>query len=80
MLMPLYGFLEGDSMGLLILAHDTDTVADVAAKLQRAAHVRQPACEAWEMYHAGRKLEPEWTMKAAGLSALERIDVVRREP
>ena len=25
-MMPLYGFLEGDTIGLLILAHKTDTV------------------------------------------------------
>ena len=34
---PLYGFLEGDTIGLLVLADEDDTAADVARKLQASA-------------------------------------------
>ena len=40
MLVPLYGFLQGDSMGLLVLVRDEDRVQDVGDALQQAAAVR----------------------------------------
>jgi hypothetical protein len=76
MLVPLYGFLRGDSIGLLLLAHDTDTIAEIARKLQQAAAVRVPPRPLASVYHAGQLLAPELTVASAGLSALERVDVV----
>lgn len=76
MLVPLYGFLKGDTIGLLVLVHDTDTVAEIARKLQQAAAVRVPPRAACSVYHAGHKLAPELTVAQAGLSALERVDVI----
>jgi hypothetical protein len=75
MLVPLYGFLQGDSIGLLVLVHDTDTIAEIARKLQQAAAVRVPPKPRARVYYAGRALAPELTVAAAGLSALERVDV-----
>jgi hypothetical protein len=40
MLVPLYGFLRGDTIGLLVLVHETDTVREIGRKLQEAAAVR----------------------------------------
>ena len=74
--MPLYGFLKGDSIGLLVLVHDTDTVAEIARKLQQAAAVRVLPSPRARVYHQGRVLAPELTVAGAGLSALERVDVV----
>lgn len=76
MLVPLYGFLKGDSIGLLVLVHDTDTVAEIARKLQRAAAVRVAPAPRVSVQHAGRVLAPELTVAGAGLSALDRVDVV----
>ena len=76
MLVPLYGFLRGDSMGLLVLVHDTDTVADIASKLQQAAAVRVLPKQRARVQHAGRVLALELTVAAAGLSALDRVDVI----
>lgn len=76
MLVPLYGFLRGDSMGLLVLVHDTDTVAEIGRKLQQAAAVRVVPKERASVYHAGRALALELTVAGAGLSALERVDVI----
>lgn len=76
MLVPLYGFLKGDSMGLLVLVHDTDPVAEIARKLQQAAAVRVPPQEGASVQHEGRALDLELTVAGAGLSALDRVDVI----
>jgi hypothetical protein len=39
-MIPLYGFLEGDTIGLLVLADEEETLASLADKLQSAASVR----------------------------------------
>lgn len=76
MLVPLYGFLQGDTIGLLVLVHDTDTVAEIARKLQQAAAVRLPPKARGSVSHAGHRLAPELTVAQAGLSALDRVDVI----
>jgi len=40
MVIPLYGFLEGDTLGLLVLAEEDETVLELARKLQNAANLR----------------------------------------
>jgi hypothetical protein len=78
-LVPLYGFLRGDSIGLVVLVHDHQLVADIAATLQQAATVRvAPAARATVYYH-GRRLDPALTVAAAGLQPLDRIDVVQED-
>ena len=76
MLVPLYGFLRGDTIGLVVLVHDHQTIADVAASLQQAAAVRVPPSRRVRVYAGERALDPALTVKAAGLSALDRVDVV----
>ena len=76
MLVPLYGFLQGDSIGLLVLAHDHHRIADVAAMLQQAASVRVAPRAGARVIFAGVTLDPEITVARAGLKALDRVDVV----
>jgi hypothetical protein len=76
MLVPLYGFLQGDTLGLVVLVHDTDHVRDIAQRLQRAAAVRIAARERVVVLANGRRLDPDATIAQAGLSALDRVDVV----
>ncbi len=76
-MIPLYGFLEGDTVGLLVLAQATDTPDVLARKLQQAARVRVAAWDEVEVRHRGRALQPNETVERAGLTALDRIDVVR---
>ena len=76
MLVPLYGFLQGDTLGLVVLVHDGDRVRDVAQKLQRAAAVRIAPRERVVVLANGRRLDPEATIAQAGLKALDRVDVV----
>jgi len=79
MLIPLYGFLRGDTIGLVILAQDTDTIREVGAKLQEAASVRVAPVPAVDVRYRGRILDPERTVAELGLEALERVDVAPRE-
>ncbi len=76
-LIPLYGFLEGDTIGLIVLAHDDDPIARVIAKLQHSARWRVAKLENARAYHAGRELDSAQTVAEAGLTPLERIDVRR---
>ena len=76
MLVPLYGFLQGDTLGLVVLVHDTDRVRDIAQRLQRAAAVRIASRERVTVLTNGRRLDPDATIAQAGLSALDRVDVV----
>lgn len=76
MLVPLYGFLRGDTIGLLVLVHDHDTVGAFADKLREAASVRVRPRAVAEVVHGGRTLDRGWTIAEAGLTPLERVDVI----
>jgi hypothetical protein len=72
---PLYGFLEGDTLGLVVLADEQDTMAELARKLQEAAALRvAPTAEA-SVWFNGAPLGRGTTVEAAGLRALDRFDV-----
>jgi hypothetical protein len=79
MLVPLYGFLRGDTIGLLVLVHETDTVREIGRKLQEAASVRVAPRPSADVYFRGTLLHPELTISEVGLAALERVDVVPKE-
>ena len=76
MLIPLYGFAQGDSLGLLVLVQDTDTVAMLGATLAQAAAVRVAPAAASRVRFAGKLLDPDVTVAEAGLTPLARIDLV----
>jgi hypothetical protein len=75
-LIPLYGFVRGDTLGLLVLAHTEDTVLALAASMQQAACMRVPPSKHVSVYHDGVLLAPHLTLVQAGLSALARVDLV----
>jgi hypothetical protein len=72
---PLYGFLEGDTLGLLILASEDDTAATLAQRLQDAAALRVAPREGATVWIGGTRLAPSTTITAAGVRALDRFDV-----
>lgn len=76
-MIPLYGFVEGDTLGLLVLTDEKETIAQLAEKLQQGARVRVARRTRVKLLHAGRVLEPSVTVGEAGLEPLERIDLVR---
>ena len=76
MLVPLYGFLAGDTLGLVLLVHDNDRVDAIADQLQLAACVRVAPRAHAQVYFRGQRLDPKLTVSEAGLTPLDRVDVV----
>jgi hypothetical protein len=62
MALPLYGFREGDTVGLLILADERETVGSLAQKLQEAASLRVIPAERVQLVHRNRVLDPSTTL------------------
>jgi hypothetical protein len=62
---PLYGFLEGDMLGLLVFAEEVETVQELARKLQDAASIRVARNDDVELLYNGKQ-------------ALDRFDVIWR--
>ena len=75
-MIPLYGFLQGDTMGLLLLAEESDTATELVEKMVASAGVRVRPTSKLVAIYKGRPLEPGTTVARAGIQALERIDVV----
>ena len=73
---PLYGFLQGDTLGLLILAEDWDTLETLARKLQAAASLRVVARDQVRVVYKDETMDPAMTVAQAGLQALDRFDVI----
>ena len=78
MSIPLYGFLEGDTVGLLVLAEEDETILELARKLQDAASIRVARNEKIEFVYDGKAIDPGFTVAQAGLQALDRFDVIWR--
>jgi hypothetical protein len=79
-LIPLYGFLEGDTIGLLVLAHADDSIAEIARKLQAAARLRVVIDGPVTVLCDGKRIDPDTTVSEAGLQPLARFDVRRGLP
>ena len=75
---PLYGFLEGDTLGLLVIAEEADTVRELARKLQDAANIRVARNGDVELLYNGKSVDPGLTVAQTGLQALDRFDVIWR--
>jgi hypothetical protein len=76
---PLYGFLAGDTLGLLVLADEADTVARLAERLQDAASVRVRRRAHVAVSAHGHVLDGAMSLREAGLTALDRFDVTEVE-
>jgi len=73
---PLYGFLQGDTVGLLILADDGDTLEALAQKLQAAASLRVATRDPVRVVYKDQTMDPTMTVAQAGFEALDRFDVL----
>ena len=76
---PLYGFVEGDTLGLLMLAEEGQTILALARTLQQAASIRVAITTDIDVVHDGKTIDLELTVAHAGLQALDRFDVIRRK-
>jgi Toluene-4-monooxygenase system protein B (TmoB) len=73
---PLYGFLQGDTVGLLILAEEAETLQALARKLQDAASLRVAARDPVRVVYNDKTMDLTMTVEQAGLQALDRFDVL----
>jgi hypothetical protein len=76
MSIPLYGFLQGDTIGLVILAEEDDTLQALAQKLQVAASLRVASRDQVQVVYNDQTMDPAMTVAQAGLQPLDRFDVV----
>ena len=76
MSIPLYGFLQGDTVGLVILAEEDDTLQALAQKLQVAASLRVASRDQVQVVYNDQTMDPAMTVAQAGLQPLDRFDVV----
>jgi hypothetical protein len=76
---PLYGFLQGDTVGLLILAEEDDAIQTLAGKLQDAASIRVARRDHVQVVYNDEIVDPALTVAQAGLQALDRFDVISGE-
>ena len=77
--LPLYGFMQGDTIGLLILAEEQDSVQVLARRLQDAANLRVSSNGEMEVVYQGTVLDPALTLAEIGFSPLQRFDVRRND-
>ena len=77
MSLPLYGFLEGDTVGLLIDADKNESIASLAVKLQAAASIRVMPRPEVQLVYQGKIIDPAITVSEAGFMAFDRFDVRR---
>ncbi len=73
---PLYGFLQGDTVGLLILAEEAETLQALARKLQDAVSLRVEGRDHVQVVYNDKTMDPAMTVAQAGLQALDRFDVL----
>lgn len=76
MLVPLHGFAPGDTLGVLVLVQSDDTVAVLAASLAEAVAVRRAFAGELRVRKGDSILRSDLTVAAAGLKALDRVDLV----
>jgi hypothetical protein len=76
MLVPLHAFVRGDTLGLLILAQDDDTVERLTQRTLDAAAPRVARSRGMSVYFGGKRLHAGSTVAQAGLTALDRIDLI----
>lgn len=78
-MIPIYGFLEGDTIGLLIFAYPQDTVAELINKVQKSAAVRVAPRENMKLLYNDQAITPTATVKQLGIQPLEHFFVVQGE-
>jgi hypothetical protein len=75
--LPLYGFMEGDTIGLLIVADERESVRSLAGKLRDAASLRVDGRGYTEVVYRGVVLDPDSTLSQADFKPLQRFDLRR---
>jgi hypothetical protein len=76
MLIPVYGFVSGDTLGVLVLVQDRDTIATLCASLAQATAMRVAPGKRARLLKDGVVLDPALTVAVARVAPLQRVDLV----
>jgi Toluene-4-monooxygenase system protein B (TmoB) len=79
-MIPLYGFLEGDTLGLLMLVQADTTLAELADKLRSAARLRADPGARVAIWVRDQVLDPALSVAEAKLEPLDQFEVRRARP
>ncbi len=77
-MMPVYGFVQGDTMGLVVLVRRDETARDLANRLIEAAGIRVDPPGDGRVMVGQRILDPKATLRSEGIGPLDRVDLVWR--
>jgi hypothetical protein len=75
-MIPVYGFMVGDTIGVLILTSSDERLDSLASKIEASASVRVRPGRALRILWKGQLMDPRSTVGDVGISALERVDAV----
>jgi len=78
-MIPVYAFVAGDTLGLVVLLDEDQTMVSVAERLQASASVRVAPRRGLMVLHQGRPVDPYATVASLGVRPLDRIDLVEGE-
>ena len=78
-MIPLYGFVQGDTMGLVVLAYAGEPIRSVAERLQSSAAVRVAPRSRVRILFEGEEVDAGRTLESLGARPLDRIDVLDYE-
>jgi YHS domain-containing protein len=76
--MPVYGFAEGDTLGVVVLVRPDETARDLAQYLHEAVAVRVAPRGEPRVMLRGQLLDPRVTLRGEGIGPLDRVDLVWR--
>jgi hypothetical protein len=74
---PIYGFVAGDVLGVLVLADLDASAGALAEQVLQAAAPRVRPFQAPQLVWQGSRLDRDRTLRQCGLVPLSRVDVVR---
>ena len=74
---PIYGFVEGDTVGVLVFADEIETVSSLMRKLLDAVELRVKTKDRFEAVYQGNVLDPAAVLDQTPLKPLQRLDLRR---
>lgn len=74
--LPLYAFVEGDTLGVVVLGRLDGTVRDLGESLLRATSVRVGRRGPFRIMSGARSLELAAPLRTLGMKLLDRVDLV----
>jgi hypothetical protein len=74
--LPLYGFVEGDTMGIVVLGRLEGTVGELGDNLLRAVGLRVARRRAYRILAGAHRLDPAAPLGSQGLAPLDRVELV----